>query len=126
MTVMDFFYLFLMAVAGFFIWCRLHPGAVDPQIFRSREDRMFGGVLGGLGRRFGIAPLWPRLAILAVVLVFPPLLYTLAGLYVVLWAITPREPPPLSTIPPLEERLKGTGVQPHQVRASFEDPTRPY
>ena len=45
--------------------------------------------------------------------------------YVVLWAITPREPPPVLTYT-IEERLEGTGVQPHQIRARYDDPTLPY
>jgi hypothetical protein len=64
-------------------------------------------------------------ATLAVVTVFPPLLYTLAGLYLVLWAVTPRAPDRLRTIT-LEEMLEGTGVQPHQIRSRFDDPTKPY
>jgi phage shock protein PspC (stress-responsive transcriptional regulator) len=112
-----------MLVACFFIFTRLRPGAVDSRIFRSREDRMLGGVFGGLGERFGFAPLWLRLAWCALFFLFPVRFPLMAG-YVLLWAITPREPLLVRPIT-LEERL-GTGVAPHQVRSSFEDPALPY
>lgn len=35
---------------------------------RSRSDRMLGGVCGGLGRYFGIDPVWLRIAFVALVI----------------------------------------------------------
>lgn len=92
MYPLDFVYLFIIAVAAFFIYARLRPGAVDPRVFRSRRDRMIGGVFGGLGRRLGVAPLWLRLAWCAAFFVLEPVRFQFMGAYVVLWAITPREP----------------------------------
>jgi phage shock protein C len=58
------------------------------KIFRSRTDRMLGGVCGGLGAYFNLDPTLVRLAFVAVTL--------LGGsgvlIYIILWLITPQEP----------------------------------
>ncbi len=41
---------------------------VAPELRRSREDRVFGGVCGGLGRYLGVDPIWLRLAFVVMVL----------------------------------------------------------
>jgi phage shock protein C len=53
---------------------------------RSRHDRIFAGVCGGLGEFFGIAPIWFRIAFLISLLPggVPGFL-----LYVLLWIIIP-------------------------------------
>jgi phage shock protein C len=55
---------------------------------RSRHDRIFAGVCGGLGRFFGIAPFWFRLAFLMALIPggVPGFL-----LYLLLWIIIPVE-----------------------------------
>ncbi len=55
---------------------------------RSRSDRVFGGVCGGLGEFFGLRPLWFR--IIFVILGIPG---GLPGLipYILLWLIIPEE-----------------------------------
>jgi phage shock protein PspC (stress-responsive transcriptional regulator) len=55
----------------------------------SRQDRLVGGMLGGLAARWGIAPLWLRLGWLAAFALLEPVRFQLMGAYVVLWAITP-------------------------------------
>jgi phage shock protein PspC (stress-responsive transcriptional regulator) len=46
------------------------PRAEPPRRFlRSREDRLIGGVAGGLGRTFGIDPVLPRIVFVALVFV---------------------------------------------------------
>jgi phage shock protein C len=58
-------------------------------LYRSRDDRVLGGVCAGLGRRVGIDP-WPaRLILLALMIIIPgsPLL-----IYPVLWYLLPQEP----------------------------------
>ncbi len=57
-------------------------------LYRPRENRILGGVLAGLGRRFGIDP-WPtRILFLLALLVLPgsPLI-----VYPVLWVLMPSE-----------------------------------
>ena len=58
------------------------------RLYRSRTDRMRGGVAGGLGRYLGVDPVIIRLAIVALVF---------AGIgvvaYIVAWVIVPEEPP---------------------------------
>jgi phage shock protein C len=53
---------------------------------RSRHDRIFAGVCGGLGEFFGIAPIWFRIAFLISLLPggVPGFL-----LYLLLWIIIP-------------------------------------
>jgi len=55
---------------------------------RSRNNRVLGGVCGGLGEFFGLRPLWFRLifVILAIPGGVPGLLP-----YVLLWLIIPKE-----------------------------------
>jgi phage shock protein C len=54
---------------------------------RSRSDRMFAGVCGGLGEFFGISPFWFRLAFFIAFLPggVPGLLP-----YVILWIVIPQ------------------------------------
>ena len=57
-------------------------------LYRSRDDRVLGGVCAGLGRRVGIDP-WPaRLVLFVLMVVVPgsPLL-----IYPVLWILMPSE-----------------------------------
>jgi phage shock protein C len=57
---------------------------------RSRRERMFGGVCGGIAEHFGWSPTAVRLGYVAVSILsagFPGIL-----VYLVLWAIIPREP----------------------------------
>jgi len=58
------------------------------RLYRSREERMFGGVCGGIGAFFGIDPTIVRLTFVLVTLVWPatPLLY------LVLMLLVPEEP----------------------------------
>lgn len=59
------------------------------RLYRSRDDRWLGGVLGGLGRYLGVDPLVLRLA---------TVLLTILGAgsfviaYIVLWVLVPEEP----------------------------------
>jgi phage shock protein C len=63
------------------------PQSVTRVLRRSREDRVLGGVSGGLGRYFGVDPILIRLAWVALVL---------AGgtgilLYIICWIVIPEE-----------------------------------
>jgi phage shock protein C len=57
------------------------------RLYRSRTDRMLGGVAGGLGRYFGVDPVLVRLAWVA-------LAFSGIGVlaYIVAWIIVPEEP----------------------------------
>jgi phage shock protein C len=58
------------------------------RLYRSRKERIIGGVCGGLGKYFNIDPVFARL-ILAV-------LFLCAGIglvaYIIAWIIVPEEP----------------------------------
>jgi phage shock protein C len=60
-----------------------HNGLVRPQ-----EGRLLGGVVAGLGRRFGISPWTARLLFVLLMLVIPgsPIL-----IYPILWILMPTE-----------------------------------
>jgi phage shock protein C len=60
---------------------------VDKKLYRSRSDRMIGGVCAGLGEYLGIDPVWLRL--LFVLLLFASL--TGFWVYLILWIIVPEE-----------------------------------
>ena len=55
---------------------------------RPQEGRVLGGVIAGLGRRFGIAPWTARLLFVLMVMVLPgcPIL-----IYPILWILMPSE-----------------------------------
>ena len=55
---------------------------------RSRHDRMFAGVCGGLGEFFGISSLWFRLAFLIALI---PGGVPGITVYLVMWLIMPAE-----------------------------------
>jgi phage shock protein PspC (stress-responsive transcriptional regulator) len=55
---------------------------------RSRSDRVFGGICGGLGEFFGIKPLWFR--IVFVILGIPGGLPGIVP-YILLWLIVPEQ-----------------------------------
>lgn len=60
-----------------------HQGFVRPQ-----EQRVLGGVLAGLGRRFGIGPWTTRLLFVLVLMVIPG---SQILVYPVLWVLMPSE-----------------------------------
>ena len=65
-------------------------------LVRPLEGRMLGGVVAGLGRRFGIEP-WPaRLLFLLVLLVIPG---SQLLIYPVLWILMPSETPAYGSHP---------------------------
>lgn len=55
---------------------------------RSRNNRIFAGVCGGLGEFFGIKPFWFRLAFLLALLPggIPGFL-----IYIIMWIVVPKE-----------------------------------
>lgn len=59
------------------------------QLFRSRQDRMIGGVCGGLGKYFGIDPTLVR--ILFIFGAFLGLPGALALVYLVMLILVPQE-----------------------------------
>jgi phage shock protein C len=84
--------LALIAVGGLVIWASRggfrapSPGA---KLYRTREDKWVAGVLGGLGRYFGIEPTLLRLVFIALVLFgagWPVIGYILLAVFV------PKEP----------------------------------
>jgi phage shock protein PspC (stress-responsive transcriptional regulator) len=57
-------------------------------LVRSREGRVLGGVIAGLGRRFGLAPWTARLLFLLLLLVIPGSQFLV---YPILWILMPSE-----------------------------------
>ena len=58
------------------------------RLYRSRDDRMIGGVCGGLAKYFNIDPVIVR--VIAVVAALMALWGLLA--YIILWIVAPEEP----------------------------------
>jgi phage shock protein PspC (stress-responsive transcriptional regulator) len=70
------------------------------RLYRSRTDRLLGGVLGGMGVFLGIDPLVLRLAVVLLTFMGAGLL---VPAYIVMWVLVPEEPvdgAPSITIPP--------------------------
>jgi phage shock protein PspC (stress-responsive transcriptional regulator) len=71
-------------------------------LLRPREGRVLGGVIAGLGRRFGLDP-WPaRLLFVLLLLVIPG---SQILVYPILWILMPDEAnvtaPPAGPVPPV-------------------------
>jgi len=71
------------------------PGSLQPRLWRSRDNRVFAGVIGGLAERLNVNPTMLRWfsAFAAVMTGFLPAIF----LYLILWGITspyPSAPPP--------------------------------
>ena len=60
-----------------------HQGLVRPL-----EGRMLGGVLAGLGRRFGVSPLTARILFILLLMVIPG---SQILVYPILWVLMPSE-----------------------------------
>jgi phage shock protein C len=66
-------------------------------LFRPREGRVLGGVIAGLGQRFGIDP-WPaRLLFVLILLAIPG---SQLVIYPILWILMPSEDAPVTTATP--------------------------
>jgi phage shock protein C len=69
----------------------VHDSLRRQGLFRPREGRVLGGVIAGLGQRFGIDP-WPaRLLFLLVLLAIPG---SQIIIYPILWILMPSEDAP--------------------------------
>jgi phage shock protein C len=58
------------------------------RLYRSRKERMLGGLCGGLGVYFHIDPTLVRLIVILLTFFFPFILLV----YLVLWLFIPQEP----------------------------------
>src|SRR6185503_21372866 len=66
----------------------IHARFADQGLVRPRDGRVLGGVIAGLGRRFGIDP-WPaRLLFVLILLVIPG---SQILIYPILWILMPSE-----------------------------------
>jgi phage shock protein C len=80
----------------------IHARFADQGLVRPRDGRVLGGVIAGLGRRFGIDP-WPaRLLFVLILLIIPG---SQILIYPLLWILMPSEQtvgqtPPASAAPP--------------------------
>lgn len=63
---------------------------MDKRLMRSRNDRIIGGVCGGLAEYFHMDPVLVRVILVVITLMGG------AGilLYLILWAVVPLAPPP--------------------------------
>ncbi len=75
----------------------IHQSFRNQGLVRPRDGRVLGGVVAGLGRRFGINP-WPaRLLFVLVLMVIPG---SQLLVYPVLWILMPSEDAPAPVIGP--------------------------
>lgn len=62
------------------------------RLYRSRDDRIVGGVCAGLGDFFGIDPVLVRLGLVAAILLGWPGVGILGVAYLVMLIVVPEEP----------------------------------
>lgn len=74
----------------------IHGSFRGQGLVRPREGRVLGGVVAGLGRRFGIDP-WPARLLFVLVLMIVPGSQIL--IYPILWILMPSEPPLVAAAP---------------------------
>lgn len=65
-------------------------------LYRSRNERMLGGVLGGLAKKLGWSPTRTRVAY--VLLSILSAAFPGAAVYIVLWILIPEEPMTARTV----------------------------
>ena len=76
----------------------VHDSLRRQGLFRPREGRVLGGVIAGLGQRFGIDP-WPaRLLFLLILLAIPG---SQIIIYPILWILMPSQDAPVRTATPV-------------------------
>ena len=66
----------------------IHQSFARQGLVRPRDERVLGGVVAGLGRRFGIAP-WPARVLFVLILLLIPGSQIL--IYPILWILMPSE-----------------------------------
>ena len=66
--------------------------AEPKRLYRSRTDRKFAGVLGGIAEYFGFDPAWVRIGY--VILLIVTGVVPLAFLYIVMMFVVPKAPKP--------------------------------
>lgn len=66
----------------------VHQYFAQQGLVRPQEDRVLGGVIAGLGHRFGLAP-WPARALFVLLLMVLPGSQIL--IYPILWILMPSE-----------------------------------
>jgi phage shock protein C len=66
----------------------IHQNFARQGLIRPREGRVLGGVLAGLGQRFGLGPWTARLLFVLVLMVLPG---SQILIYPVLWILMPSE-----------------------------------
>ena len=66
----------------------IHQTFAQQGLVRPRDQRVLGGVVAGLGRRFGIAP-WPARILFVLLLMLIPGSQIL--IYPILWILMPSE-----------------------------------
>ncbi len=74
-------------------------------LYRARDGRVLGGVVAGLGRRFGLEP-WPARLLFVLALMLIPGSQVLV--YPILWVLMPQEGTTFATPPAAPP---ATGVQ---------------
>jgi phage shock protein C len=67
------------------------------RLYRSRTDRLLGGVLGGLGPYVGMDPLVLRIAVALLTIMG---VGSLVLVYIVMWVVVPEEPLTVQASPP--------------------------
>jgi phage shock protein C len=75
----------------------VHGAMRQEGLVRPRQGRVLGGVVAGLGRRFGIDP-WPARLLFVLILLAIPGSQIL--IYPILWILMPSEETSAVTVPP--------------------------
>ncbi|GAA1661201.1 PspC domain-containing protein [Fodinicola feengrottensis] len=73
----------------------IHGSFRNQGLVRPRDGRLLGGVIAGLGRRFGLDP-WPARFLFVLILLLIPGSQIL--IYPVLWILMPSEDAPAMTL----------------------------
>ena len=74
----------------------IHQSFARQGLIRPREGRVLGGVLAGLGQRFGLQPWTARLLFVLVLMVLPG---SQILVYPVLWVLMPSQENAVSSMP---------------------------
>jgi phage shock protein PspC (stress-responsive transcriptional regulator) len=75
----------------------IHASFAQQGLVRPRDERVLGGVVAGLGRRFGISPWSARLLFVLLLMVIPG---SQLLIYPILWILMPAEVAGVAAVQP--------------------------
>jgi phage shock protein C len=99
-------------------WRPAGPQVNPHRLYRDRDNSILSGVCAGIADYFGVAPILVRLAVIAGLFMFPPVVF---ATYVVMTLAVPARPPKLYGSPADEAFWRSVSTAPDRTLATVGD-----